>query len=75
MKIPKVYDKAYKEYEYKDYGVGRYTQLLEYSKDIQDDREYVGGGETSLQSMFITYNKKLINHNIKSHLLESKKVA
>ncbi len=27
MKIPKVYDKAYKEYEYKDYGVGRFQYV------------------------------------------------
>ena len=29
-KIPKVYDKAYKEYEYKDYGVGRFQYVYRY---------------------------------------------
>lgn len=30
VSIPKVYDKAYKEYEYKDYGVGRFQYVYRY---------------------------------------------
>ncbi|RDU61941.1 hypothetical protein CQA53_09685 [Helicobacter didelphidarum] len=41
MKIPKVYDKAYKEYEYKDYGVGRFQYIYRYCDTIAKDKKIV----------------------------------
>lgn len=55
--IPKVYKQAYKEYEYKEYGVGIYKQLLEYSKDIQHNKESMENQENSLQSIVITHTR------------------
>ena len=55
--IPKVYKQAYKEYEYKEYGVGIYKQLLEYSKDIQHNKESIENKENSLQSIVITHTR------------------
>ena len=55
--IPKVYKQAYKEYEYKEYGVGIYKQLLEYSKDIQHNKESIENQENSLQSIVITHTR------------------
>ncbi|MCL9821802.1 lipase [Helicobacter sp. 14348-15] len=36
-KIPKIYQEAYRDYEYKDLGVGYFKQLHSYDKDYRDN--------------------------------------
>ncbi|WP_220704737.1 lipase, partial [Helicobacter cinaedi] len=37
--LPKLFKEPYKDYEHKDYGIGQYKPLLNYSKDIKEYRE------------------------------------
>ncbi|RDU59294.1 hypothetical protein [Helicobacter sp. MIT 14-3879] len=56
--LPKLFKEYYKNYEYKDYGIGRYKLLLDYSKDI---KEYKESTDFKDQSLSITHTRVFLS--------------
>ena len=46
--LPKLFKEYYKNYEHKDYGIGKYKPLLDYSKDIKETKESTHSQEQSI---------------------------
>ena len=59
--LPKLFKEHYKNYEYKDYGIRKYIQLLNYSKDIKETKESTDSQDTSLQSISITHTRVFLS--------------
>ncbi|BBB20315.1 hypothetical protein [Helicobacter cinaedi] len=59
--LPKLFKEPYKDYEHKDYGIGQYKPLLNYSKDIKEYRESTHSKDTSLQSISITHTRVFLS--------------
>ncbi|RDU60230.1 hypothetical protein [Helicobacter sp. MIT 14-3879] len=59
--LPKLFKEYYKNYEYKDYGIGRYKPLLDYSKDIKEYKESRESKDTSLNSLSITHTRVFLS--------------
>ncbi|RDU59579.1 hypothetical protein [Helicobacter sp. MIT 14-3879] len=56
--LPKLFKEYYKNYEYKDYGIGRYKPLLDYSKDI---KEYKESTDSKDQFLSITHTRVFLS--------------
>lgn len=62
--FPKLFKEYHKNYEYKDYGIGKYKPLLDYSKDIKEYKEYKESREsqdTSFDSLSITHTRVFLS--------------
>ncbi|MCX2683910.1 lipase, partial [Campylobacter sp. MIT 21-1685] len=59
--LPKLFKEYYKNYEHKDYGIGKYIQLLKYSKDSKEYKESTHSKDTSLQSISITHTRVFLS--------------
>ncbi|MCX2683838.1 hypothetical protein OQH60_08170 [Campylobacter sp. MIT 21-1685] len=46
--LPKLFKEYYKNYEHKDYGIGKYIQLLKYSKDTKEYKDTIDNSLVSL---------------------------
>lgn len=54
--LPKLFKEAYQNYKYKDYGIGRYKQLFDYSKDTKECKEFTDSqGQTLTRGDFFIH--------------------
>ncbi len=56
--LPNLCKEYYKNYEYKDYGIGKYKPLLDYFKDI---KEYKESTDSQDQSLSITHTRVFLS--------------
>ncbi len=59
--LPKLFKEYYTNYEHKDYGIGKYKPLLDYSKDIKEYKESRESQDTSLDSLSIIHTRVFLS--------------
>ena len=59
--LPKLFKEYYKNYKHKDYGIGKYKPLFNYSKDITTYTKITDSKDISLQSISITHTRVFLS--------------